>query len=86
MVLDSATRCLAEITTYSSRGRHFHYRPQGISMIKYMRKLRVNTRRNVSQKGKIHRPQILEFSVRDTETTTATIWELKGKFENSCKE
>ena len=86
MVLDSAIRCLAEITMYSSGGRHFHYRPQEISMIKYMRKLQMNTRRNISQKGKVYRPQILEFSVRDTETTTPTIRELKGKFENSCRE
>lgn len=46
----------------------------------------MNTRRNISQKGKIYRPQILEFSVTDTETTTATIRELKGTFENSCRE
>lgn len=41
----------------------------------------MNTRRNISQKGKIYRPQILEFSVTDTETTTATIRELKARLK-----
>lgn len=87
MVLDSATRGLAEINMYSPGRRHLHARRQGIPMTKYMRK-----QRTVSEYQEKHYSERISLQTSDTgiicqtETTTAAIKQLKGKFENSCRE
>lgn len=48
--------------------------------------MRKQSQETIHQEGQVYRPQILELSVRDTETTMAAIKELKIKFENSCGE
>lgn len=48
--------------------------------------MRKQSQETIHQEGQVYRPQILELSVRDTETTMAAIKEQKIKFENSCGE
>lgn len=68
-----------------SGGRHFHARPQGILLTKYTQSTLCENQENHRSEGTGLQSLDTGITSRGTETITAIIKELKGKFENSCK-
>lgn len=81
-----ASRCLAEVNIYLSKGRHFHVDLRESLWLNTWgnKALWESTTENNSQKGQVYRFQTLVLLVRETQGAVATREELKDKFENSC--